>query len=58
MNSSFLADTFSSESFREDYNQFLNCFDDAMYADNYQKIERFITFIEECITKNNVKVRI
>jgi len=35
MNSSFLADTFSSKAFRDDYCLFLNSFDDTMYADNF-----------------------
>jgi len=55
MNNNFLIEIFSSDSFREDYNVFLAGLDDSMYADNYQKIERFLVYIEECAEKGTYK---
>jgi len=55
MNNNFLIEIFTSESCRDDYNVFLAGLDDCMYADNYQKIERFLVYIEECVEKGAYK---
>ena len=56
MNNNFLVSIFSSETFREDYTLFVSTLDDSMYADNYQKVERFLVYIQECVEKGAYKV--
>lgn len=56
MNSSFLQDVFASESFRRDYKEYLDTFDEVMQDENEKKFDKFITFIEESIAKNKINV--
>jgi hypothetical protein len=55
MNNNFLVEIFTSDNFKNDYDLFLAGLDDSMFADNYQKIERFTVYIEDCVDKNAYK---
>jgi len=57
MNNTFLYEVFSSEDFRKDYEIFLKSFDDVIYADNFQKVERFLKYVDDCISRNKIDVK-
>mmetsp|Transcript_5750 Transcript_5750/g.4940 ORF Transcript_5750/g.4940 Transcript_5750/m.4940 type:complete len:268 (-) Transcript_5750:1224-2027(-) len=55
MNNDFLADLFSSEAFRNDYDAFLNHLDETLVQDNKRKIEKYVEYIEKLTKKNRTK---
>ena len=55
MNNNFLSEVFSSEDFREDYQNYLSKLTGILQDDNSKKIDKFITYIEECIKNNSMK---
>ena len=54
MNSSFLAELFKSEKFKQDYCIFLQDFDSIIARDSADKIIKFTWFIVDCIKKNRL----
>jgi len=57
MNNDFLAEMFSSVSFREDYTSFLPHLEETLSLDKNRKAEKLITHIIELINKNKLEVR-
>jgi len=55
MNTTFIGEIFSSEEFCRDYQIYLEHFEGILEADNKNKIDRFASFIEECIRKRKIK---
>jgi len=55
MNTNFINEVFSSEDFCRDYEKYLKSFDGILEADNKGKIERLVTYIEDCLKKNKIK---
>jgi len=57
-NSRFMGEIFSSEEFRKDYVCFLEKLDEILAKDNQKKMEKFVSFLVECIKQNTIeKVR-
>jgi len=55
MNTNFINEVFASEDFCRDYEKYLKSFDGILEADNKGKIERLVTYIEDCIKKGKIK---
>ena len=53
MNSAFICEVFGNEEFREDYKNYLQEFKELAEKDNKEKINRFTSFLEECIKKES-----
>jgi hypothetical protein len=57
-NSRFMGEIFSSEEFRKDYVCFLEKLDEILAKDNQKKMEKFLSFLVECVKQNTIeKVR-
>lgn len=57
MNTTFINEVFASEEFCRDYQAYLESFESILEADNKNKVERLISFIEECLNKNKLGVK-
>jgi len=55
MNTTFIGEIFASEEFCRDYQIYLEHFEGILEADNKNKVERFTSFIEDCIRKRKIK---
>jgi len=55
MNSTFIHEVFSSEAFQRDYLDYLEDLDEILEADNNGKIDRLVSFIEECLKKKKIQ---
>jgi hypothetical protein len=55
MNSTFIHEVFSSEAFQRDYIEYLEDLDEILDADNNGKVERLVSFIEECVKKRKIQ---
>ncbi len=58
MNTTFIGEIFASEEFCRDYQVYLEHFEGILEADNKNKIERFASFIEDCIRKRKIRVNL
>jgi hypothetical protein len=54
MNAAFIAEIFSSSEFREDYEIFLQDFNEISDKENVDKTPKFVTFIIQCVKKNKI----
>jgi len=52
VNLNYISEIFSSEAFQQDYDEYLNNFDQLMKAENQKKISKLTSFLVECVQKN------
>ena len=53
MNTTFVAELFKSKEFAKEYQEFLKGFSNIMVVDNNRKIEKFISFLENCYSNGS-----
>jgi len=54
MNTNFVLELFKSEEFSQEYQKYLEKFENYLFEDNKKKKERLVFFIIQCIKANNV----
>ena len=52
MNSAFICEVFGNSEFRDDYKKYLVELDELIEKDNKEKVQRFTSFLEECVKKD------
>jgi hypothetical protein len=54
MNAHFLTELFESGTFRNDYEAFLEDFDEITRKDSIEKVKKFASFVVECVKKSQI----